>query len=143
MYGVVLQDCAVNGSTSTKAFAIEWLHTRLRPKFGAALSCLHYDGLVWAAFGLAATCAVISPLASPSPCRGKHDGGFHILHRTNHHAKRFHCPRPAATSPNQHHLPVKLPYFVADKACKYRACRALTEEQTIKAAAILLDKTIA
>lgn len=36
--------------------------------------------------------------------------------------------------------PVKLPYFVADAAGKYRARRALTEEQIIKAASILLNK---
>lgn len=38
--------------------------------------------------------------------------------------------------------PLKLPYFVADAAGKYRARRALTEEQIIKAAAVLLNKWI-
>lgn len=38
--------------------------------------------------------------------------------------------------------PVKLPYFVADAAGKYRARRALTEEQIIKAAVALLNKRV-
>lgn len=38
---------------------------------------------------------------------------------------------------------IKLPYFVADAAGKYRARRALTEEQIIKAATTLLNKQIA
>lgn len=37
---------------------------------------------------------------------------------------------------------VKLPYFVADTAGKYRTRRALTEEQIIKAAALLLNRRI-
>lgn len=38
---------------------------------------------------------------------------------------------------------VKLPYFVADATGKYRARRALTEEQIIKAAALLLNQRVA
>lgn len=38
--------------------------------------------------------------------------------------------------------PAKLPYFVADKSGKYRARIALTEDQIIKAAKILLNKRI-
>lgn len=37
---------------------------------------------------------------------------------------------------------LKLPYFVADTGGKYRARRALTEEQIIKAAALLLNQRI-
>lgn len=37
---------------------------------------------------------------------------------------------------------LKLPYFVTDTAGKYRAQRALTEEQIIKAASILLNKAV-
>lgn len=37
---------------------------------------------------------------------------------------------------------LKLPYFVTDTAGKYRAQRALTEEQIIKAASVLLNKAI-
>lgn len=37
---------------------------------------------------------------------------------------------------------VKLPYFVADATGKYRARRALTEEQIIKAATLLLNRKI-
>lgn len=37
---------------------------------------------------------------------------------------------------------IKLPYFVADASGKYRARRALTEEQIIKAASVLLNKAI-
>ena len=37
---------------------------------------------------------------------------------------------------------VKLPYFVADASGKYRARRALTEEQIIKAASILLNRAV-
>ncbi|WGS84319.1 hypothetical protein [Methylomonas sp. UP202] len=38
--------------------------------------------------------------------------------------------RPSTNKP----APLKLPYFVADAAGKYRTRRALTEEQIIKAA---------
>lgn len=37
---------------------------------------------------------------------------------------------------------LKLPYFVTDTAGKYRARRALTEEQIIKAASVLLNKEV-
>jgi DNA repair protein RadC len=37
---------------------------------------------------------------------------------------------------------LKLPYFVTDTAGKYRARRALTEEQIIKAASVLLNKAV-
>lgn len=54
---------------------------------------------------------------------------------------------PAQTGRQQNTVctisPVKLPYFVADASGKYRARRALTEEQIIKAAAVLLNKQIA
>jgi DNA repair protein RadC len=38
--------------------------------------------------------------------------------------------------------PIKLPYFVADQRGRYRARIALTEEQIIKAAVLLLNKRI-
>ncbi|PPC91061.1 MAG: DNA repair protein RadC [Methylobacter sp.] len=38
---------------------------------------------------------------------------------------------------------LKLPYFVADAAGKYRTRKALTEDQILKAAAIILNKTVA
>jgi DNA repair protein RadC len=38
--------------------------------------------------------------------------------------------------------PIKLPYFVADQRGRYRARIALTEEQIIKAAVLLLNKHI-
>ena len=49
-----------------------------------------------------------------------------------------------ATPINSHTepTPLKLPYFVADKSGKYRARRALTEDQIIKAASVLLNKHI-
>ncbi|WP_446808635.1 RadC family protein [Methylomonas sp. 2BW1-5-20] len=37
---------------------------------------------------------------------------------------------------------IKLPYFVADSSGKYRARRALTEEQIIKAATLLLNQRV-
>lgn len=39
--------------------------------------------------------------------------------------------------------PVKLPHFIVDASGKYRARRALTEEQIIKAAALLLNQRVA
>lgn len=45
-------------------------------------------------------------------------------------------PKPTTSTPT------KLPYFVADASGKYRTRRALTEEQIIKAASILLNRAI-
>ncbi|MGZ0079213.1 DNA repair protein RadC [Methylomonas sp. ZR1] len=46
----------------------------------------------------------------------------------------------SATTSNT--TPIKLPYFVADQRGRYRASRALTEEQIIKAATLLLNQRV-
>lgn len=47
-----------------------------------------------------------------------------------------------STGKSQTTAPIKLPYFVADQRGRYRARIALTEEQIIRAAALLLNKRI-
>ena len=58
-----------------------------------------------------------------------------------------HSPSPARIEQHQalahnHPAPLKLPYFVADAAGKYRARQALTKEQIIKAATLLLNQQV-